>query len=389
MNTLHGLRALTIAGLGGLTAMGALAQAEAGYTYGGLSFGRATTSFDERAMAGSLLGAGTSVTGLSSDTRGNAFKLFGGYQMNRNLAIEAGYFNLGKFGFSADTTPAGTLDGRMKIQGANLDLVGTLPLTTNLSALGRVGAQYSRTRSSFDATGAALPTSGSRKESHTNAKWGLGLQYAISPALMLRAEVERLRTANGVGGHGNVNVASLGLVFPFGREPAPRPVAMYVPPAPMPVVAPAPAPVIVVQAAPPPPPPPPAPPPPPVKVSFAAESLFSFDNASLRPEGQAALDTFARDLSGSQYQMINVEGHTDRLGSTDYNQNLSLQRAERVKAYLVDVSRIDAAKVSAQGRGETQPVTQTADCKGNVANARLIACLQPDRRVDIEVAGTR
>jgi len=134
MNTLHGLRALTIAGLGGLSAAGALAQAEGGYTYGGLSFGRATTSFDERAIAGSLLGAGTSVTSLSSDTRGNAFKLFGGYQINRNMAVEAGYFNLGKFGFSADTTPAGTLDGRMRIQGANLDLVGLLPLTTNLSA---------------------------------------------------------------------------------------------------------------------------------------------------------------------------------------------------------------------------------------------------------------
>ncbi|PXW94428.1 hypothetical protein C7444_114127 [Sphaerotilus hippei] len=46
-------------------------------------------------------------------------------------------------------------------------------------------------------------------------------------------------------------------------------------------------------------------------------------------------------------------------------------------------------KISATGRGETMPVTQPQDCKGNTPNARLIACLQADRRVEIEVTGTR
>jgi OmpA-OmpF porin, OOP family len=60
-----------------------------------------------------------------------------------------------------------------------------------------------------------------------------------------------------------------------------------------------------------------------------------------------------------------------------------------VKGYLVSNGRLDAAKVSAQGKGETTPVTKPEDCKGNTPNAKLIACLQPDRRVDIEVVGTR
>ncbi len=66
-----------------------------------------------------------------------------------------------------------------------------------------------------------------------------------------------------------------------------------------------------------------------------------------------------------------------------------MQRADVVKGYLVSNGRLDAAKVSSQGKGESTPITKPGDCKGNTANAKLIACLQPDRRVDIEVVGTR
>ena len=86
---------------------------------------------------------------------------------------------------------------------------------------------------------------------------------------------------------------------------------------------------------------------------------------------------------------INVEGHTDRLGSEAYNQTLSLERADAVKAYLVSSGRIPAGKISAVGKGETMPVTVAADCKGDRQSAQLVTCLQPDRRVEIEVIGTR
>jgi OOP family OmpA-OmpF porin len=160
---------------------------------------------------------------------------------------------------------------------------------------------------------------------------------------------------------------------------APAPV--YVPPAPVYV------PPVVVQA-----PVAVPPPPPPIerrRVSFSAESLFGFDKSTLRPEGQAALDTFARETAGTRYDVITVEGHTDRLGTTAYNQKLSLERAEAVKAYLVSKGAIDASRVKAVGMGESQPTGGTASCKGSKATPALIACLQPDRRVDVEVTGTK
>jgi OOP family OmpA-OmpF porin len=183
-------------------------------------------------------------------------------------------------------------------------------------------------------------------------------------------------------------------VFPFGRTPAPAPRAAIAPA----YVAPAPAPAPVEA--------PPAPPPPPVvvaaapvapvavpperrRVSFSAESLFTFDKFELRPEGRAALDAFAKDLVGTQFDTIVVEGHTDRLGSQKYNQTLSQKRADAVKSYLVAADKVEAAKITSIGKSESEPVTKLADCKGNTPTPKLIACLQPDRRVEIEVVGTR
>ena len=109
----------------------------------------------------------------------------------------------------------------------------------------------------------------------------------------------------------------------------------------------------------------------------------------VRPEGRAALDKFAQELKGPEFDVITVEGHTDRLGSTAYNQRLSTQRAEAVKAYLVTSGGVAAPKVAAVGKGEAAPVTKPEDCKGSKPNPKLIACLQPDRRVEVEVVGTR
>ena len=109
----------------------------------------------------------------------------------------------------------------------------------------------------------------------------------------------------------------------------------------------------------------------------------------IRPEGKEALDKFARELSGTQFDVIAVEGFTDRIGSLAYNDKLSSRRAEAVKAYLVASGGIDATKITAVGKGESNPVTKPDECKGNKASAKLIACLQPDRRVDVEVSGTR
>ena len=123
------------------------------------------------------------------------------------------------------------------------------------------------------------------------------------------------------------------------------------------------------------------------KITVAADALFDFDKAVLRPEGKAKLDELVAKAGQIKLEVILAVGHTDRLGSAAYNQKLSERRANAVKEYLV-AKGIEANRVYTEGKGETQPVTG-ATCKGNTKTKALINCLQPDRRVDIEVIGTK
>ncbi|MFA7279316.1 MAG: OmpA family protein [Sterolibacterium sp.] len=351
--------------------------------YGGVGVGQAKAKIDDARITSGLLGGGFATTSIKDDNRDTGYKVFGGYQFNRNFALEAGYFDLGRFGFAATTVPVGTLNGRIKLRGVNLDLVGTLPVTDKFSVLGRVGVNYAEARDSFTGTGLVNVINPRPSKSDTNYKVGLGLQYAFTESLSMRLEAERYRIDDAVGNKGDVDLVSLGLIYRFGaKTPAPAPRAETPPP-------PAAAPVTrEVVMAPPPPAPIPAPPAP-VKVSFAADSLFGFDQSTVSPAGNQHLDKFAADLRGTKYDVINVTGHTDRLGSSAYNQKLSERRAAAVKVYLVESAGIPADKISARGVGEADPVTKPGECKGEKKTKQLIACLQPDRRVDVEVSGTR
>lgn len=149
------------------------------------------------------------------------------------------------------------------------------------------------------------------------------------------------------------------------EEPKPEPVAA----APMEAPAPASEPVTVK------------------KVNLSADALFAFNKATLKPNGKTTLDDFVRDLGAANYDSIKVVGHADRIGSHSYNQKLSVKRADSVKDYLVSKG-VPADKISASGVGETQPVTKPGECVGR-KSPKLIACLQPDRRVEIEVTATK
>jgi len=124
------------------------------------------------------------------------------------------------------------------------------------------------------------------------------------------------------------------------------------------------------------------------KVTLAADALFDFDKAVLRSEGKAKLDDVTDKLKGMKLEVIIAVGHTDRIGSDKYNQKLSEKRAEAVKAYLVGKG-VDANRVYTEGKGEKQPVTGDKCGKSNAKSKKLIECLQPDRRVEIEVIGTK
>ncbi|MCX7171240.1 MAG: OmpA family protein [Proteobacteria bacterium] len=351
--------------------------------YGGINIGQSRAKIDDPRITSGLLSGGFATTSINDDNRDTGYKLFGGYQFNRNFALEGGYFDLGRFGFTANTIPAGTLNGTIKLKGLNLDLVGTLPITDKFSVLGRIGMNYAEAKDNFSGTGLVRVLNPNPSKSKANYKAGLGLQYAFNESVSMRLEAERYRIDDAVGNRGDVDLVSLGLIYRFGaKTPAPAPRVM----APEPVAA---APVMreVVMA--PPPPPPPKPAPMPVKVSFSADSLFGFDKSTVSPEGNQHLDKFAADLKGTSYEVITVTGHTDRIGSQAYNMKLSERRAAAVKVYLVESAGIPADKIAAKGVGEAQPVTKSGECVGTKATKKLIACLQPDRRVDVEVDGTR
>jgi len=392
MKSKHAMRLLALAIAGIVTAPSAVAQQNSNYYYLGGGIGQARAEINDERITRPLFGTGLTATNINRDNHDTAYKLFGGYQFNQYFALEGGYFNLGKFGFTANTTPLGTFNGQVKIQGFNLDLVGTLPVTEHFSVFARAGAQAAKTGDTYGGSTVISGFHPSPSKREINYKAGVGVQYEVNPSFLVRAEVERYRISDTVGQKGNADMVSLSLVFPFGRSYAPAPRVMaeaaYVAPAPAPMPAPTPPPVVMA----PPPPVAPAPMPAPVerrRVSFSAESLFAFDKTVIKPEGKAALDRFAGELRGTQFDRISVEGHADRLGSNGYNQRLSAQRAESVKTYLISAAAVDANKISAAGKGETMPVTKAGECRGNKPTPVLIACLQPDRRVDVEVTATK
>ncbi len=130
-----------------------------------------------------------------------------------------------------------------------------------------------------------------------------------------------------------------------------------------PVAKSAPAPVIVPAAA---------------KVTYAADALFDFDKAVLKPAGKEKLDDLLGKIKTLNLEVIIAIGHTDSVGSDAYNQKLSVRRAESVKAYLVSKG-IEKNRVFTEGKGKKQPIADNKTAQGRSQN----------RRVEIEVVGTR
>lgn len=127
------------------------------------------------------------------------------------------------------------------------------------------------------------------------------------------------------------------------------------------------------------------------KVTLSAKVLFAFDKAALRPEAKDVLDPLVNRLKdGARLKGIAVNGFTDYLGTEKYNLTLSQKRADAVKDYFV-AGGVPADKVVAVGQGSAN-ASMTQDCsskykfkKGHRAPAALKACLEPDRRVELEI----
>ncbi|MEO9038550.1 MAG: outer membrane beta-barrel protein [Gallionella sp.] len=367
-------------GLVGCVVMSSAFAADDTFWYAGGNIGQSRAKIDDARISPLLPGAT-----ISDDNKGNAFKLFGGYQFNRNFAVEGGYFNLGEFGYTATTAApalAATLNGKIKLQGLNLDAVGMLPMGDKFSVFGRVGMQYAQAKDTFTSSGAApTPANPNPSKNALNYKVGVGAQYDFNRSLGMRIEAERYRIDDALNNKGDINMYSLGLVYRFDQH-KPAPVEKVVMPERE---------IVVVHT-----PPPPAPPAEIIyvtKVIFSvdsgADALFGFGKSTIQPTGKRALDKFAANLKGAHYRTIIVTGNTDRIGSKSANMKLSLKRADVVKDYLVQSAGIPADKISSRGAGESNPLTKPNECKGNKATKKLVACLAPDRRVEVDVTGTR
>jgi len=205
----------------GLLALAATASpfavaADSGW-YGGINIGQSDAKIDDARITSNLLGAGFATASINDDDRDTGFKIFAGYKLNRNFALEGGYFDLGRFSFTATTVPAGTLSGNIKLQGFNIDTVGILPITEKFSAFGRAGLNFADAKDTFSGSGAVTVLNRNPSKSDTNPKFGLGLQYDFNASVGVRAEAERYRIKDAVGNKGDVDLMSLGLVYRFGR----------------------------------------------------------------------------------------------------------------------------------------------------------------------------
>lgn len=285
-----------------------------------------------------------------------AANAFMGYNFTENFGAELGYQYAGR----------GNTEGlRYENQGATLSGIARLPLGADFSIFGEAGAYWAHTD--------GLTVS----DTKVSPLAGLGLTYKVNDALDLQAryrymwDVADLHLGDSpddsVRYKSNQSVATLEAVYhPFRTS--------YVAPAPAPVVeeAPAPAPQVVEKS-----------------FDLSSDVLFAFGKSTLKPEGVQALNALYQDLvaaSPKDGQAV-VIGYTDRIGSDAANLRLSEARARTVANVLVSKG-LPASKVSVEGRGEANPVTGT-QCDGIKAKAQLVACLAPDRRVEIRVRGVQ
>jgi OOP family OmpA-OmpF porin len=151
---------------------------------------------------------------------------------------------------------------------------------------------------------------------------------------------------------------------PAAPAAAPAPARAPAAAAPAPAPRPAPAPALAPAAA--------------TKVTYAADAFFDFDKSVLKADGKAKLDDLVGKVKGVNLEVIIAVGHTDSVGPDAYNQKLSVKRSDAVKAYLVSKG-IEKNRVYTEGKGEKQPVADNKSAAGRSKN----------RRVEIEVVGTR
>ena len=299
------------------------------------------------------------------------YGVFGGYQIlnrdNLGLAVELGYDDFGR----VKGRDLGKTDFKHTNHGAHLSFKGSYNLGGLTSALegldvyGRAGVALVRSDYKFyDVNGARIHDAG-RHSLRTSGMFAAGVEYALPslPELALRLEyqwltrVGKFRTEDRANSSVDYNpwIGSInaGLSYRFGQGAAP-------------VVAPE-----VVSKT----------------FNLSSDVTFAFGKANLKPQAKATLDGIYGEIAQINNANVAVAGYTDRIGRDEPNLKLSQRRADSVANYLV-AKGVPAQNISAVGHGKANPVTGST-CDAVKGRKALIACLAPDRRVEIAVNGTK
>lgn len=299
------------------------------------------------------------------------YGVFGGYQIlnrdNLGLAVELGYDDFGR----VKGRDLGKTDFKHTNHGAHLSFKGSYNLGGLTSALegldvyGRAGVALVRSDYKFyDVNGARIHDAG-RHSLRTSGMFAAGVEYALPslPELALRLEyqwltrVGKFRTEDRANSSVDYNpwIGSInaGLSYRFGQGAAP-------------VVAPE-----VVSKT----------------FNLSSDVTFAFGKANLKPQAKATLDGIYGEIAQINNANVAVAGYTDRIGKDAPNVKLSQRRADSVANYLV-AKGVPAQSISAVGHGKANPVTGST-CDAVKGRKALIACLAPDRRVEIAVNGTK
>lgn len=289
----------------------------------------------------------TNIFGSKMDTHRNSFTYgaFGGYQINNYLATELAYDYFGHVkADNADTK------FKMKNHGASLSLKGSYPIIDGLDVYGRVGAALVRTDYKL----------GEYKDHSLKVSpvYAAGFEYAPMRDLAVRVEykwlnkVGKFEDANGDRYDFTPSLASVtaGVSYRFGQAAPVEP-------------------VVIDQT-----------------FVLSSDVTFGFDKATLKPEAKDALEAIYSQIANVTTESMAVAGYTDRLGNAKYNQKLSQRRADTVANFFVNKG-VAPETITATGYGESNPVTgNTCDA---VRGKALIACLAPDRRVEVAVKGQK
>lgn len=153
--------------------------------------------------------------GIPCDEKDTGFRVFAGYKFHRNLAVETGYFDLGKASASG-AIGGGVVSAELKARGWELLGVMTVPVWQQLSLLAKAGVARTRLSATGTAAVGGVAFAASAKENSTDFTYGLGVEYAFTPNIGARLEWQRY---DGVGGDttgkGDIDLFSAGLLYRF------------------------------------------------------------------------------------------------------------------------------------------------------------------------------